>query len=73
MIVRFPPLPANIQDSPFWRQVIFILEQSFQQVASRRFAQDRVFLRSPDGTTYELTVDNAGTLSTAANDGNELD
>jgi hypothetical protein len=32
-------------------------------------AATRVLLRSPNGTVYSVTVDDAGTLSTAVNDG----
>lgn len=32
-------------------------------------AAPRVLLRSPNGTVYAVTVDNAGTLSTAVIDG----
>lgn len=33
-------------------------------------AAPRLLLRAPNGTTYEVTVDNSGTLQTAVNDGN---
>lgn len=72
MIVLFPKVPAK-PDTRFWETVLRQISDTFRQVNSRRYAQDRLFLRSPDGTTYEVTVDNSGTLSTAVNDGKTLD
>ena len=72
MIVLFPKVPKDA-DQRFWDTILHQISDTFRQVASRRYAQDRVFLRSPDGTTYEVTVDNAGTLSTAVNDGKDID
>lgn len=72
MIVRFPKIPQKYMDQ-FWIQTLDIITQAFRQVNSRRYAQDRVFLQSPNGTVYAVTVDNAGTLSTEVTDGNSLD
>jgi hypothetical protein len=34
-------------------------------------AAPRIMLRSPNGTVYEVTVSDAGTLTTAVNDGKD--
>lgn len=44
-----------------------------QQVASRRYAQDRVLLKAPNGTVYAISVDNSGTVTTTATDGKDFD
>lgn len=46
------------------------IRQAFAPVVSQNEAAARVLLQAPNGTVYAVTVDNAGTLSTAVVDGN---
>lgn len=72
MIVSFP----KISDKYSPRVLIDVLSEvrnAFQQVNSRRYAQDRVLLAGEDGNTYRLYVDNTGTLQIATVSGNDLD
>jgi VCBS repeat-containing protein len=57
----------------FLTTVLDQITDAMQQVTSRRYAQDRLLLRSPDGTVYAVSVDNAGTISTAVVDGKDFD
>jgi hypothetical protein len=72
MIINIPKVPLQI-DARYVTLVLDTIRDAFQQVNSRRYAQDRLLLRSPDGTVYELTVDNSGVVSTAVNDGKSFD
>jgi hypothetical protein len=62
MLVNFPSPPAGQQ---FLNQLLGTLRQAFASAVSQDQAAPRILLTSPNGTIYSLTVDNAGTLSTA--------
>lgn len=49
--------------------ILDTIRRAFIPVVSQDEAAARIILRSPNGTTYSVTVDNAGTLSTAVIDG----
>jgi len=72
VIIRFPRIPS-VLDVRFLTTVLDQIADAMQQVTSRRYAQDRLLLRSPDGTVYAVSVDNAGTISTAVVDGKDFD
>lgn len=72
MIIRFPQVPRAL-DTRYLSTVLEQIKDAIRQVNSRRYAQDRLLLQSPNGTVYEITVDNAGTISTAVNDGKSYD
>jgi hypothetical protein len=50
--------------------ILDTLRRALIPAVSRNEATDRVLLQSPNGTTYAVTVSDAGTLSTAVVDGN---
>lgn len=64
MRIIFPP-PNSATAS-----LLDALRRAFPSVLSQDEAAPRVLLKAPNGTVYALTVDNAGTLSTAVVDGN---
>jgi len=72
MIVFFPQVPPK-HDPAFLTRALDQIRGAFQQINSRRFAQDRVILAGEDGLTYRLYVDNTGTLAIEAISGNALD
>lgn len=68
MIVNFPRVPLKV-DPRYLSDVLTQIKSAFQQVNSRRYAQDRLFLRSPNGKTWAVTVDDSGVLAAAEYDG----
>ena len=66
MIIFFPTPPSN---SVFLTQVLDTIRRAFLSVVSKDEAVERIMLRSPNGTVYEVTVSDTGTLQTAINDG----
>jgi len=69
MIIIMPPPPQKY-DATAWSSILDFIKRSMIPVVSRTEAVDRVLLRSPDGTTYALTVSNTGTLTTTVENGN---
>jgi len=69
MIIIMPPTPQKY-DASAWSSILDFIKRSMIPVVSRTEAVDRVLLRAPDGTTYALTVDNSGTLTTTVENGN---
>lgn len=49
--------------------ILDTIRRAFIPAISQDEAAARVLLRSPNGTVYSVTVDDAGTLSTAVTDG----
>ena len=49
--------------------IVDAIRRAFIPVVSFNEAAPRILLRSPDGATWEVTVDNSGTLTTAPNSG----
>jgi hypothetical protein len=65
MNVRFPAFP----NTPFGQlvQVAFqSVTAAFAGAVSKDEATDRIILRAPNGSTYAVTTDNSGVLTTAA-------
>jgi hypothetical protein len=50
--------------------ILDTIKRAFIPVVSVNEAVERVLLRSPNGTVYSVTVDDAGVISTAVIDGN---
>lgn len=59
-------LPSSSAGLPV---VIDAIRRAFIPALSQDEAAPRVLLRAPNGTVYEVTVDNSGVLQTAVNDG----
>lgn len=68
MILFLPSPPPNYQQSAIV-QVLDTIRRAFMNVVSTDEAVPRIMLRSPNGTAYEITVDNSGTLHATVNDG----
>lgn len=49
--------------------IVDAIRRAFIPAVSINEAAPRILLRSPDGATWEVTVDNSGTLTTALNSG----
>jgi hypothetical protein len=49
--------------------ILDTIRRALIPAVSQDEAAARIMLRSPNGTIYEVTVDNAGTLSIVVNDG----
>ncbi len=67
MRVIIPPAPSGA--NPAWSTILDAIRRGFLAAVSPNEAVAQIMLRAPNGTVYEVTVDNAGTLSTAVNDG----
>jgi hypothetical protein len=64
MLVSIPPAgtaPLNI--------ILDTIRRAFASAVSIDEAAPRLLLRSPNGTIYSLTVDDAGNVSTVVKDG----
>lgn len=72
MILNFPKIPGAV-NATYLSTVLDTIREGFRQVNSRRYAQDRVLLRSPNGTVYQLTIDNSGVVGTVIQDGKSFD
>lgn len=58
--------PAPIRYDGAWMSTFVArLTRYLGGLSSPSIAQQQVLLQAPDGTTYAVTVDNAGNLSTA--------
>lgn len=49
--------------------ILDTIRRALIPAVSQDEATPRLMLRSPNGTVYEVTVNDAGTLNTAVNDG----
>lgn len=68
MNVNLPPAPPGYNQ--FNISLAFdLIRQAFIPVVSQDEASPRVLLQAPNGTVYEVTVDNSGNLHTAVNTG----
>lgn len=68
MIVSMPPAPQKYGQTE-WNNILDFIKRSMIPIVTRTEAVDRILLRSPDGTTYAVTVDNSGTISAVVEDG----
>lgn len=50
--------------------ILDTIRRALIPAVSQDEASARILLRAPNGTIYEVTVNNSGTLQTAVNDGN---
>lgn len=64
------PVPPQSYNSNTFAQAFDAIRRAVQPLISKDEAAPRLLLRSPDGTVYEVTVSNAGVLSTTVNSGN---
>jgi hypothetical protein len=72
VIIYLPPAPPQYNSGVF-NQLIDALRRGFAPVVTQSEAAPRLLLQAPNGTIYEVTVDNSGTLQTAINDGKTRD
>jgi hypothetical protein len=70
VIIYLPPAPPAYNSGAF-NQIIDALRRAFQPTVSQDEASPRLLLKAPNGTVYEVTVDNAGALTTVINDGKD--
>jgi len=63
MIIRFPVVPDR-WSSAWGNQLLQTLQRSFSGAVSKDEETPRIVLRSPNGTLYDLTVSDTGTLTT---------
>jgi hypothetical protein len=68
MNVNLPPAPPGYNQFNL-SQAFDLIRRAFIPVVSQDEAAPRVLLQAPNGTVYEVTVDNTGTLQTAVNTG----
>ena len=66
MIINLPQAPGG---NPVWAHILDTIRRAFGPVVSQDEAAARILLRSPNGTIYSLTVDDAGTPATVVIDG----
>lgn len=64
------PVPPTSYNPNTFAQAFDAIRRAVQPLISKDEAAPRLLLRSPDGTVYEVTVSNAGVLSTTVNSGN---
>jgi len=72
VIIYLPPAPPSYSSGAF-NQIIDALRRAFQPAVSQSEASPRLLLQAPNGTVYEVTVNNSGVLTTAINDGKDRD
>jgi hypothetical protein len=72
MNIQFPIPPGNITQA-FIIQVLDIIRKTFISVVSKDQSVSRILLSSPNGTVYEVTVSDAGVVTTAINSGKTRD
>jgi hypothetical protein len=72
MNIQFPIPPGNITQA-FIIQVLDIIRKTFISVVSKDQSVPRILLSSPNGTVYEVTVSDAGVVTTAINSGKTRD
>lgn len=68
MLISFPPPPSGFNPS-YLAQVLDTIRRTFMTVVGQDEGIRRIILLSPNGTAYDITVSNAGVVTTAVNDG----
>lgn len=63
MIVIMPKAPAKYDQGAI-DSILDFIKRSFIPTISKDEAVNRVILQSPNGTSYEVKVDDSGTIST---------
>lgn len=72
MNVQFP-VPPGVITQDYIIKILDTLRTAFSPVVSKNQAVSRILLIAPNGSTYEVTVDDSGNLTTALNDGKTRD
>lgn len=62
MIVHFPVVPSGLPATNYLNLLVSLLTRIFTDVVSKNEETPRVVLRSPNGTLFDLTVSDTGTL-----------
>jgi hypothetical protein len=62
-----PPPPPRGPWSAFLTGLVEVLQRTLRPLVSKDEAVDRIILLAPNGTPYNVTVDDTGTLVVAAN------
>jgi len=70
VIIYLPPAPSSYNSGAF-NQIIDALRRAFGPTISQDEAAPRLLLKAPNGTVYEVTVNNSGVLTTVLNDGKD--
>lgn len=68
-MIFFHSTPPNQYSARFLSDLLTAIRAAFLSVVRTDQAVDRIMLRSPSGTVYEVTVGDDGTLITTVNDG----
>ena len=68
MIISFPSPPQNYAPSAL-AQVLDTIRRAFVNVVSSNEAAPRIMLSSPNGTVYQITVSDTGTITATVNSG----
>lgn len=68
MIFFAPSPPPNYSQNAIV-QLIDTIRRALLPVVTTDEAVQRIMLRSPDGKSWQVTIDNSGNLQTAVNDG----
>lgn len=64
MIILLPPATSPLA------VILDTIKRAMIPVVTQNEATPRILLQSPNGTIYEVTVSDAGTLTTQVKDGN---
>ena len=70
MNILLPPPPPSYNPGSF-TQVFDAIKRALMSTISKDEATSRILLQAPNGTIYQVTVSNAGVLTTAVNDGKD--
>lgn len=65
------PVPPNEYNQAWFSLFLSQLRQTLNFCVKTNEEAGRVILRSPDGQSWAVTVDNSGTLTTTVMDGSE--
>jgi len=65
------PVPPNEYNQAWFSLFLSQLRQTLNYCIKSNEQTGRVILRSPDGQSWAVTVDNSGTLTTTVMDGTE--
>lgn len=73
MNVFFPSPPPGTVTGQILIQIVDVIRKAFVSVVSKDQAVPRILLQAPNGTVYEVTVSNTGTLTATVNSGKTRD
>lgn len=69
MVIQSFPTPPTRYDPAYLARVLAEIQRVLIPAVSAEQAAPRVILQSPNGTNYNVTVNDAGSLVVAVNDG----